>query len=144
MSMEMRERVCSKLYFQDSLQKRDLLNPELTNTNLIALIEELQGYGFVIEVTAVRSDHHDDSALGLRCHANGYCIDCWPLNSDSAGDYMPANSLQMGRFLKACATSPYIYQIGLAGGAWNPLAIKSAGDTVFRDDGADHVHLGVI
>ncbi|MFY9883526.1 MAG: hypothetical protein WAL67_16770 [Candidatus Cybelea sp.] len=142
MSTQAREQLVSKLVFQDGSQKSDLLNPSLTQTTLIALLLDLADKGHHIEITAVRSDHDNDSALGLHCHHNGYCADLWPLGSATPGDYLDANNPYFQQFLKDAAASVWLHQIGLAGTAWNDANVAAGGSTVFHDDGADHVHLG--
>lgn len=117
------------------------MDPNVTSTDLIALMLDVTN-GTSWEVTAVRSDHHDDSGLGEHSHANGYCLDGWPLNSKTPGDYMDANAIVFDQALRKASASEWMYQIGLAGSAWNEGAIATAGPTVFHDDGADHVHLG--
>lgn len=144
MSLEARQGlVASPLtLFQRDSQRSDLLDPSLTQTQLIALLIELVTKGYAIEFTAIRSDHHDDSALGLHCHANGYCADLWPLNTPTAGDYMDANDKRFGQFLFDASNSMWLYQIGLAGEADTLRNRGCAGRTVFEDDGGDHIHLG--
>lgn len=128
--------------FQHDSQRSDLLDPNLTQTGLIALLTELVAKGHVLLFTAVRSDHGDDSALGEHSHANGYCADLWPNHSANPTDYIDATDPAFAVFLADCAKSAWLYQVGLAGTAWTSANAVAAGDTVFRDDGADHVHLG--
>ncbi|MHB1798056.1 MAG: hypothetical protein ACYCUI_07090 [Vulcanimicrobiaceae bacterium] len=128
--------------FQADSQRADLLDENVTQTTLIALLGELVAAGHIIEFTAVKSDHHDDTALGQHCHFNGFCADCWPLASTSPGDYLAASHPRFTSFIADAAASTYRWQIGLAGSAWTGNAIAAAGVTVFHDDGADHVHLG--
>jgi hypothetical protein len=129
-------------FFQDDTQRADLDDVDTTQTGLIALLSELVAKGHAIEFTAVKTDHRDDSALGEHCHFNGYCADLWPLASATAGDYLDAGDPRFQAFLRDVATSPYLYQVGLAGTAWTSANAVAAGGTVFHDDGADHVHLG--
>jgi hypothetical protein len=103
------------LFFQRDSQRTDLLDENLTQTTLIALLSDLVAKGYHVELTAVRSDHSDDSALGFHCHAHGFCADLWPLTGPTPG---------------------------LAGSADTPANRAAAGATVFSDSGADHVHLG--
>ena len=141
MSIEARKALCDKLVFQNDSQCDDLMNPAVTQTQLIALLLELQAKGYIIEVTAVRSDHHDDSGLGLHCHANGYAIDCWPLKTTTPGDYVDDECHAMRQFLRDAAASPWLWQIGLAGGADVASNAAAAGPTYYSDDGGDHIHL---
>ena len=142
MSIEARQTLVSHLVLQRASQRTDLLSLDLTQTGLIALLLDLVNAGFNMEVTSVRSDHRDDSGLGEHSHANGYCVDLWPLNSFTAGDYMDAGSPAFRSFLEAVADSEYLHQIGLAGSAVNPENLEAAGPTAFLDEGADHIHIG--
>jgi hypothetical protein len=141
MSQQARQYLVSKLFFQDDTQQSDLLDENLTQTDLIALLIELVNKGHHLELTAVRSDHADDSALGLHCHANGYCADMWPLTGPTAGAWLDAGDPYFQEFLQDAAASQWLFHIGLAGSAWTSDNVASAGSTVFQDDGADHVHL---
>lgn len=142
MSQQARDDLVVHLVFQDETQKSDLESETLTQTTLIALLQELVAKDWNIEITAVRTDHHDDSALGLHSHANGYCVDCWPLADATPGNYLDASDPRFQQFLADCATAPYLFQIGLAGSADTYANRVAAGHTVFEDTGADHVHLG--
>lgn len=128
--------------FQADSQRADLLDESRTNTTLIALLADLIEKGHKIEFTAIKSDHHDDSNLGEHCHFNGFCADCWPLASTTAGDYLNAEDPRFQQFLKDVDASLFTYQTGLAGTAWTSANALAAGDAVFHDDGEDHVHLG--
>ena len=133
--------------FQRNSQRTDLLDPNETQTDLIALLTELVGKGHIILFTAVRSDHHDDSGLGrppnfVGTHAHGWAADCWPLNSPNPTDFVDAGDPKMQQFLQDAAASTWLHQIGLAGSADTPENRTAAGMTVFSDDGADHIHLG--
>jgi hypothetical protein len=129
-------------FFQADSQRTDLESLTLTQTDLIALLTELVGKGHILEFTAIKSDHHDDSNLGEHCHFNGYCADLWPLASRQAGDYLDADDPRFQAFLRDVDASGYTYQIGLAGSAWTSANAVAAGDSVFHDDGEDHVHIG--
>lgn len=128
--------------FQRQSQRDDLLAPDLTQTGLIALLSDLVAKGHIIEFTAIKSDHHDDSDLGEHCHWNGYCADLWPLASTTPGDYLDASDPRFSTFLRDLAEVACLYQIGLAGSAWTQANAIAAGPTVFRDLGADHIHAG--
>jgi hypothetical protein len=145
MSQQTRQWVCDRLVFQDDTQQSDLLNENLTQTNLIALLEQLLKLGAHIEVTAVRSDHHDDSNLAqppyIGTHAHGWAIDLWPLIDSTPGNYVDAGTETFRDFLTECARLDGLFQIGLAGSADTPENHVSAGPTCFSDDGADHVHI---
>lgn len=144
MSIEARTRLISSpnTFFQHVSQKIDLASVEKTNTDLIALLLELIGKGHILEFTAIKSDHRNDSALGTHCHFNGYCADLWPLATHADGDYLDAGDPRFAAFLADVARSQYLYQVGLAGSAWTSTNAVAAGDTVFHDSGPDHIHLG--
>lgn len=149
MSMQARDALVNgpNTKFQRNTQRTDLLNPNLTQTDLIALLLALVAKGHIILFTAVRTDHHDDSGLGrppeyVGTHAHGWAADVWPLNSPDPTDYIDAGDPRFAQFLEDAAASPWLHQIGLAGTADTPANRAAAGATVFSDDGADHVHLG--
>ncbi len=143
MSQEARHELVNLLVFQRGTERGDLLDPNRTQTQLIALLLDLaKTHGWHIEITAVRSDHHDDSGLGLHCHANGYAADCWPLKSATPQDYLDAGDPRFQKFLRDAAASSWTYQIGLAGTADTSTNMAAAGKTAFQDSGPDHVHLG--
>jgi hypothetical protein len=141
-SIQARAQLCAQLVFQRDSQRSDLMDGAITRTELVALLLELLGEGHCLEITAVRSDHSDDSALGEHSHANGYCADVWPLASRTAGDYLDAGDSRFQRFLADVAKSHWLYQVGLAGTARTFGNLSAAGITAFADTGADHVHLG--
>lgn len=151
MSQEMREALVQSgaLIFQDGTQSVDLLDENSTQTYLIAMLAHLVfEKGWPMEITAVRSDHHDDSGLApgpdhIGTHARGWAVDLWPLNSRTAQDYTDAADARFARFCLDVANGPYLHQIGLAGSAWTPANVTASGPTVFQDDGSDHVHVGV-
>lgn len=149
MSQATRDALVQLLVFQDISQKTDLQNDTLTQTGLIEMLMYLAQKGHHMEITAVKSDHHDDSALGQYCHFNGYCVDLWPLGSAKAGDYLDATNPFFQAFLKDVDASPVLWQVGLAGSAYTAtnVACISPGPgraRVFEDDGGDHVHIGCI
>ena len=137
-----------KLVFQDASQKSDLENTALTQTQLIALLQYLcVTKGHHIEITACRSDHHDDSDLAptpphLGTHAGGWAVDCWPLTDGTPGSYIDPSTQAFRDFLSDVKRAPYLLQIGLGGAADTEANRAAAGDTVFSDDGADHIHCG--
>lgn len=128
--------------FQADSQREDLRDPERTKTQLIAFLLELVGKGHILLFTAIKSDHHDDSAAGEHCHFNGYCADVWPLASTDPTDYLDASDSRFQRFLHDASLSPWLHQIGLAGSSECEANRSCAGPTVFEDSGGDHVHLG--
>jgi hypothetical protein len=142
MSTETRELVVSKLFFQDDTQKSDLLDPEITNTNLIAALDDLLTQGHHIEITAVKSDHRDDGC-GSGLHESGCAVDCWPLNGPNPGQYLDAGTEAFIAFLRDVQAADYVYDVGLGGVAYTSVNMTAAGPTAFQDDSEDHVHIGV-
>jgi hypothetical protein len=128
--------------FQQDSQRADLRDSGTTQTELIALLIDVVQKGHIVLFTAVKSDHHDDSALGQHCHFKGFCADVWPLKSTSPTDFVDANAPEMAAFLRDAAHSAWLYQIGLAGSADTTGNSVAAGPTKFSDGGADHIHLG--
>lgn len=149
MSIEARQALVDHphTFFQAQSQRDDLLDPAKTQTELIALLAYLVGKGHIIEFTAVRSDHHDDSELNpipphTGTHAGGFAADCWPLATAKAGDYLDAADKRLRSFLVDAQNAPCYHQTGLAGSAFTPPNMMAAGPEAFEDDGADHIHLG--
>lgn len=127
--------------FQADSQRADLLDQSKTQTQLIALLLELVNKGHIIEFTAIKSDHHDDSGLGRHCHYYGFAADCWPLHSTEPGDYIDATDPKFAAFLADVRQSVWLHNIGLAGSADIACNQSAAGPTCFSDGGADHIHL---
>jgi hypothetical protein len=151
MSLQARQSLVNspKTFFQRDTQRSDLLDPSKTQTQLIALLLGLVAQGNILEFTAICTDHHDDSGLSSDpgsgypgTHAHGWAADCWPLASETAGDYLDAGDPRFQAFLHDVGASPWLYQVGLAGSADTGANHAAAGSTCFSDDGADHVHLG--
>jgi len=142
MSLEARHALVNSpnTIFQHDSQRADLLDPSKTNTNLIQLLTDLVAKNHIIEFTAIRSDHHDDSYLGKHCHAYGDAVDCWPLRSTTPGDYKDASDL--AGFCHDAAIDPAEYQEGLGGSASTHANAVACGRGFFQDNGADHIHLG--
>lgn len=143
MSLEARQSLCTKLVFQDEhngtaqpTQRADIMDPATTSTNLIALLIDCVKYS-AIEITAVRSDHHDDGPHG---HAGGFAADGWYIVG-LPGTFIDNVSVGCEQAVK----SPWCRQLGLAGEAWSD-APRSLQDNakVFEDSGADHVHFGSV
>lgn len=138
----------SNTVFQRQSQRDDLLDPNKTRTELIALLTYIcitKDHPF--EFTAIKTDHHDDSHLsadGTGTHARGYGADGWPLDNRHlrAGAYLEADDARFQRFLRDLANAPFLRQIGLAGEADTSYNRSAAGPTVFSDSGADHIHIG--
>jgi hypothetical protein len=138
----------ARLVFSRPSQYFDLRDPTLTRDELVSAIEALlQRTQSSIYITAVRSDHHDDSALGLPplyigTHAHGWAIDCWPMPAP-AGSFYNGDSLAFASWLRAVASVPGVKQVGLAGSADTVDNRDALGSLYFPDMGADHVHIGV-
>lgn len=147
MSIAAREALADRVIFDNPCQREDILSPTRTQTQLIALLLKLVNKGHFIQLTAVRCDHSDDSALGEHSHANGWCADFWFLKAFVRDDWMDADDPRFAQGLLDLRESggqddPMLHQIGLAGSAWTPANAAAAGPTAFHDDGADHVHVG--
>lgn len=148
MSVEIRQEIAASphIIFRTEQQRDDIVNVHGVQTQLIAFLQHLINKGAILEVTAVKSDHRDDSFLNPNpphsgTHAGGWAIDCWPLSRVEQGAYLNAMDEQFQHFLELASEAPWLFQIGLAGSAWHPLNVAAAGDTVFQDQGDDHVHL---
>lgn len=142
MSIQARQELVNKLMFQDESQKDDLLNPEVTQTDLIQLLTDLVNKGHHIVITAVKSDHHDDSNLGEHCHFNGWCVDCWANASQNPTDYLAVDDPRLLAFIKDAGLDTDTYQIGETPDAYTARMIAAANGKVFEDDGGSHIHLG--
>lgn len=144
MSLQARHSLVSHPHtvFQRQSQRDDLLDPEKTRSELIALLLELIGKGHIILFTAIKTDHHDDSCLGFHSHFNGFDADVWFLKSTTPTDYLDSDDPQFIKGLADAAKSPWLYQIGLGGSSDTTIDRNAAGSTEFSDNGADHVHLG--
>jgi hypothetical protein len=131
------------LFFQNpDLQRTDLLNESLTKSDLIELLTWLTTEkGYHIEVTAVRSDHHDDGD-GPGLHWGGGAIDCWPLTGPTAGAYLDATDEAFRQFLRDVAQAPQYYDTGLGGSSYSAENMQAAGPSAFEDAPVDHVHIG--
>jgi hypothetical protein len=147
MSVEARQALVSSLVFQDEhngtatpTQRGDLLDPSLTDSGLVALLDDVLALHPFFEVTSVRRDHPTDD--GPNGHRGGKAIDGWPLRSQTPGDYADAEGPEMTATLEAAARSSWLYQVGLGGLADTPGNAAIAGRTCFCDNQFDHVHLG--
>lgn len=145
MSIALRKWVANHphLFFQNPSQKADLLDEKKTQSVTIALLQDLLNKQHYIELTAVKTDHHDDSGLGLHCHFNGYCFDGWFLNTPKAGDYAAVDSAVMIAGLHDAGADDHKYQIGETPDAYTHAEIVAAGTVgVFKDGGGSHIHFG--
>jgi hypothetical protein len=129
-------------------QYGDLVDPQMTRDELVGMLMALLGRTqSAIYVTAVRSDHHDDSGLSpgplhVGTHAYGWAIDCWPM-SGPGGEFYDGSSPVFAQWLSVVAKVPNILQVGLAGSADTSANREVLGGLYFSDTGADHVHIGV-
>lgn len=138
----------ARIYYTAGSQKIDLLNPRLTNTYLIALLDYLLQKGYKIGITSVRSDHHDDGPHG---HAGGFAFDGWPCVTTAPLSWMDAADPKFQAYLVDLGAFANIRQIGLAGTADTQINKQATGlpyedwsqKCVFSDTGDDHIHHGV-
>ena len=130
MSIEMRQWVVNHPhthFFHEASNHADILNENKTKKNLITMIAYLLNKNHIIYFTAINSDHHDDSALGLHSHHNGFAFDCWPMRTDKPEDYFDADEAGFLSFLRDASTSVYYYQIGLTPDCHTKAAIAVSG-----------------
>lgn len=157
MSQETREALIKRLFFKDETdgtaeptQRRDLLTlleDGGTDSGLIEHLIDVANAGIWLEITAVRTDHHND---GLNGHnSGGRAADGWFLNGPTPGDWMDANTPQFARALEVVAGSNWRFQTGLAGTAYTAANMAALGGqpaidsgAAFEDEGADHIHFG--
>lgn len=137
MSLAARQSLCNLLSFEDNAAKGDLMDVNRTSTFLVALLEDLVlKAAHPILITAIRSDHHDDSGLGHFGHSGGWAADLWHADWEKVGDE------KIRDVIVALIANPYCWSIGLAGYAQKFANLSSPDPRVviFLDDGADHVH----
>ncbi len=141
-----RERVARELRYQnESVQRPQILDPNVIQTELIALIDWIQKQGLRLCVTSLRLDHGSDAFLGqppdlIGTHWKGWAIDFWFLNSDRWDDYMDPNSHEFRAGLQIVARAPFELEVGLGGSANTPANELAAGPTWFCDNKSDHLH----
>lgn len=136
---QLRESVVARCNFQMDACRTDLLDDGITCLPLIQHLDFVLNGGFDLELTMVKTGHHDDGPHG---HFGGYAADGWPLIDRTNGDWLDQNDPKFQAFLERAASSPYLRQTGLAGAAYTAANMKAAGPTAFEDNGEDHVHLG--
>jgi hypothetical protein len=145
MSSVTRHNVCLELSFNDPLAHADLDDPNKTDTYVIAALQDLQQrQKHRILITAVRSDHDDDSCLGADAHAFGKSVDLWHADWATVGDDKIVD------VITALLNNPYVWSVGLGGSAAQYLqkfqALAAKIDSrliVFQDNGSDHVHFQI-
>jgi hypothetical protein len=145
-SAETRAWVAARLFYQDSTQKTDILNPEKTQTQLISMLEALIKKNYWITITALTTDHHDDSGLGeppLYCgtHAKGWAADLWINNTAKSGDWVDQSTHLFRQFLVDVSNCEFHFQTGLTSDCYNAANIEAAGSGCYLDDGGSHIHI---
>lgn len=147
MSLETRNYVAQNAILQNPLMQRaDLMTYHEdggTDTNLIAVLEHMLRAGWYFEITSLRRDHGDDSSCGPDCHADGKAVDLYPLASKTPGHWMEPASDLFSAFLTALRGAPGVVQVGLGGDAYSEEHLGLLGELGFRDNGSDHIHVGV-
>lgn len=151
MSLQTRQLVANALIYQNpALQKFQLTAKNehggyIVHTNMIQLLHDIL---FVFKapflVTAIKTDHHDDSCLGAHSHFAGKCIDGWFLSGLGPTDYMMPDDASFAIWLKQIAHHPLTYSIGLGGSAYTPPLRLACAPIGFEDSGEDHIHLAVV
>ena len=143
--MAARQLLVSRCVFTYEANRDDLLDPNATRTELIALLLDASRH-YPLHVTMVRTGHHPDGPMG---HAGGRAGDYWPLTPGPppslalvAARWLPGDSAAFRAALYDLKSSAWWRQTGLAGSAWNE-ANRIVADA-FLDDGGDHVHAGSI
>lgn len=140
-----RNQLVGYLEFQRDSQRTDLLNPHLTDTLVIQMLDDIvQRYPRYPEateyilVTSAYSDHAPDSDLGPHGHhpasGPGFAVDIAPSGDDWLG------------ILKALAASPYVWSVGLGGVIAQEDRSKVTWPTdgkfiVFDDNNSPHIHV---
>lgn len=141
MSQEARQELVDnpKLSFRNASQKSDLLDANLTNTYLVAMLQKLlDTCAEPIELLAVRSDHPTED--GAWEHSGGCAADLYPTN------WQGREQEACVAVMKAQSENEYCEQFG-AGGVtqqwvsyvtW-PSPPSGVGFT-FNDNDLDHLH----
>ena len=145
MSIAARQLLVSRCVFTYEANQDDLLDPNRTRTELVALLLDASRH-YPLHITMVRTGHHDDGPHG---HAGGLCADYWPLTpgappslSEVSQRWLVADSVSFGVALADLHGSPFWRQTGLAGTAVTVDNMRIAEALV--DSGGDHVHAGAI
>lgn len=139
MSIETRTWVCSQLAYTDNTQQSDLMNPNLTTTELIAfLVELLYARGGAwqnknILVTAVRTDHPTQD--GPDGHSGGNAIDFADNNGAPGHLLADVQSCEQAKGI-GCGGEYQQYAAALGG--------YSAQSKLFEDNSTNHVHVQVL
>lgn len=133
MSLEARNALVNRLSFIDGQARADLLDPNMTNTWVIAALTEFNNrYKGAVTITAVRSDHGFDSS-SPHSHASG---DAWDMSVD---DWKQALTVlcEMSK-----ETPCLIYEVGKGGIAQqnDPGGWPDSFD-IFEDNDQNHIHV---
>lgn len=133
MSITARQELVAKLLFIDGEAKADLLDPEKTNTWVIAALEDFRNrYAGDITITSVRSDHSNDGC-SPHSHASG---DAWDMAVDDWGQALRALCFM------AKQNPTFIYEVGKGGIAQQHDPGGWPGDfDIFDDNDQDHIHV---
>jgi hypothetical protein len=154
MSQEARAAIANSrnIIYRTFQQRNDIMVG--VQTQLIEFLQFMVLHGAVFEVTAIKTDHGDDTGLCSAgppycgTHAHGWSLDCWPLvkatpyEARQESDYLAATDDRFGHFIRLAALAPHLKQIGLAGSAVIDPLIGYAGSFYFQDNGDDHIHFG--
>jgi hypothetical protein len=125
-----RAELVSKLKFTNESQQLDLSNPNVTQPELVLALLHLVHLGHNLLITSVKTDHGDDSALGVHGHSRGYSADLWPVDDSDLQQLIQ----------DCCTNNQWVARLGL-GGSSQSLSY-TAGDTiVFDDNSTDHLHV---
>lgn len=145
MSIETRQALVNnpKLVLKAASQKEDLLNPNLTNTWLIAfLIDLVSTCKRPILITAIRTDH----ASGTLHNPYGRAIDCWNADWATNGDDKVIDVMQAAAIVGA-KYKPALVEVGLSGtAAYFKHYVTWPLSNVFIEDygkNNEHLHLAV-
>jgi hypothetical protein len=160
MSIEARQAIVNShnIIFRTAQQRDDIVSLSVVQTQLVAFLQFMVQNGALFVVTAIKSDHSDDTSLCktgppyIGTHAHGWAIDCWPLTKPEDGAYMDASDMRFQHFLRLAEKAPYLHQIGLGGTAYTDANRIASGPTAFADgyvddagiwQSEDHIHFGV-
>lgn len=137
MSLEARQKLVTQLKFTDDSQRSDLLDPTITSTFLVELIQSIANHcpkGLLL--TAVRTDHPTyDGGPDGHGHNAGKAVDLWTASS---------NDDDILEVIQAVAHSPYVWTCGLGGSAkrFSSYVTWPANPFVFfLDNDTDHIHI---
>jgi hypothetical protein len=143
-----RKRVHDLVQIQNDVAQRDLLDPHLTQDDLIALLQRCvlpaheDGLAYKLLLTSIHSDHGDDSALGPHGHARGFAVDIGTVNGVDVG-----NNEATKTFVRdMIGNNTKVTKVGTIGAIVSDAALSALannkGVVLFEDEGTGpHVHL---